>query len=410
MAQFSQLSFAAGRELEHESGTYLFMVPWELDNPGGVSQVVINLYYEFERTGPFRPLVLVLDWDCISVREWPSAGCEAVHMRVVEAPGGKISILRALRYLARLPFSLYRLRKLIARYKVRVVNAHYPTLASFNILLLKELGLFRGKLLLSFHGLDIRNIAKCTGMERMLWHWLVRGADALVSCSDSLATEIRAYDKQVAGTVVTVRNGVDPDALREEMARVSTTHMLLPTGVFILNVATFEHKKGQDVLVRAFSHIADRFPDVELVIIGRDGLTRTKIEALVTELGLERRVICIPDMSHAAVLTYIANSAIFVLPSRMEPLGIAILEAGAFGKPVVASRVGGIPEIIDSEECGILVDAEDVEKLAGAISALLIDRELRASIGIRLRERVTTKFTWREAAAKYRTLFARVAG
>ncbi|OLE20551.1 MAG: hypothetical protein AUG50_00300 [Betaproteobacteria bacterium 13_1_20CM_3_63_8] len=112
----------------------------------------------------------------------------------------------------------------------------------------------------------------------------------------------------------------------------------------------------------------------------------------------------VENLSHAEVGAYLDHAKAFCLPSRIEPFGIAILEAGAFRLPVVASRVGGIPEIVIDEETGLLTEPEDVAGLVHALTRVLSDDTLARELGERLHYRVATDFSWARAYRAYRTL------
>jgi glycosyltransferase involved in cell wall biosynthesis len=95
---------------------------------------------------------------------------------------------------------------------------------------------------------------------------------------------------------------------------------------------------------------------------------------------------------------------LFVLPSRAEPFGIALLEAGAFGVPIVASNVGGVPEFITHDWNGRLVDPDDAGALAREIAALLQNESDRKRLAANLKRDVTEKLTWERAYRQYRRL------
>ena len=385
-------------------GTYLFVIPCDITHPGGVNQAVINLYREFERSGPLRPLILVLDWHNTSPTEEMTKGCRTVRLRVRQ-PAGTDARVRALAsYLFWLPATLWSLRKLIAQYDIRVINAHYPTLGFLSFVILKKLRLFKGPLLVSFHGLDVRSAKETSGLVRIFWQWLARSADALVACSDSLATEVRLLVPNLTFPPIKVQNGVNTQMLMEDKALASTIGQQLPQRRFLLNVATFEYKKAHDVLLKAFARLAKDIPDIDLVILGGNGHAWQEVNNLVRAAGLQQRVTCLRDVPHPEVLAYMERAAVFVLPSRAEGLPIAMLEAGAFGVPVVASRVDGIPEVINSEEVGILVECEDDQALEAALRKLLNNDALRVALGQQLQKRVLAEFTWQKAWEKYSAL------
>lgn len=107
------------------------------------------------------------------------------------------------------------------------------------------------------------------------------------------------------------------------------------------------------------------------------------------------------NVPHATVIGCLRKAAAFCLPSRIEPFGIAILEAGALRVPVVATRVGGIPEIVTDGITGRLVPADDVAALATALAELLASPQERDRLAENLHRRVRDEFTWQRACRQY---------
>ena len=203
--------------------------------------------------------------------------------------------------------------------------------------------------------MDIEGASRTTGLERLLWRFVLRGADRIVACSESLRATATTFCSAADRSGVTIHNGVDVDQLHADSKRSIIPPDFLPARPFILSVGTFEHRKGQDVLVRAFEAVVRTFRDLDLVMVGRSGPTKESLRALVHDLGLEDRVRFVPDLPHGQVLRLVEKAMLFVSPSRSEPFGIALLEAGAFGVPVVACTVGGVPEFITHDLNGRLV-------------------------------------------------------
>ena len=380
------------------AGTFAIMVPWLPAPEGGVNQVVINLYKEIARTGPFAPLVIVPDWGTLRRREQMAAGCRTVLMRL-RAPSGA-SAWHSLVYLLTLPWTMFQLRRLIVDYDIRVVDAQFPSLHLANFALLAAFGFYSGKLVLLFQGRDIDRVTASRGLNRWLWRWLLRHADHRVFCSRQLATCLHDFAPELKMTAV--HNRISLQDVRDEKRPIAAER--LPPGPYILNVGAFEHKKGQDVLIRAFVRLAPDFPDVHLVLLGQKGQTYDEVTVSVSALDVRRRIHLGLDVRHGEVLGYMEKATVFAFPSRSEPFGIAMLEAGAFEVPVIASRTGGIPEVINSEDVGMLVEVEDELGLELGLRKLLGDADLRLSLGRRLQQRVRDEFTWQSAWREYLAL------
>jgi glycosyltransferase involved in cell wall biosynthesis len=146
----------------------------------------------------------------------------------------------------------------------------------------------------------------------------------------------------------------------------------------VICVANFRTQKGHDVLLRAFARTRERVGDAQLVLVG-GGPERAEVEATIARLGLESQVSVAGAVDD--VWPYLAQAHVFALASRYEPLGVVVLEAMAAGLPVVATRVGGIPEIVQEGVTGTLVGADDDVAFGEALVALLEAPDLRARMG-----------------------------
>jgi glycosyltransferase involved in cell wall biosynthesis len=198
-----------------------------------------------------------------------------------------------------------------------------------------------------------------------------------------------------------IENGVDPQRLRDEVDTLEPLPSGLVGRTFLLTVGAFVWDKGHDVLLEAFRRVASMHPNLLLVMIGRSGPALATLRSTIRELRLDDRVIMLADMPHKDLLRYYRRASLFVLPSRREAFGIVLLEAGVFALPVVATKVGGVPEALGNDECGFLVPPEDPEAMSQAILSLLGDPERAARAGRRLFTRVTTQFSWTSSCARY---------
>ena len=174
----------------------------------------------------------------------------------------------------------------------------------------------------------------------------------------------------------------------------------------ILSVAAYERKKGLDTLLRAFRTILDNSGhDVLLCLVGSEQGTGAELRELARQMQLSDYVVFGGEMPHCDLHAYYGAASVFCLPSRVEPFGIVLLEAGAFRCPVVASSTGGVPEILTDGVNARLVPPDDPAALAEELAALLHNRSERDRLSATLYEHVRTRFTWRSAYDSYAKVF-----
>jgi len=188
---------------------------------------------------------------------------------------------------------------------------------------------------------------------------------------------LKAY-RVDAGNVVTIHKAADVAAFRRPESLPQDPVPDRPAGSRLLFVGTNWAVKGLDVLLRAMKDVTKALPEATLVVAGRDPARfGRKIEALCERLGLSDRVFFLGPVDHAALPGLLWHSDVFVLPSRMEAFGVAVLEALAAGVPVVATEVGGIPEIVRDGVDSLLIPPDDSAALAAAIRKVVSDEALR---------------------------------
>lgn len=296
--------------------------------------------------------------------------------------------------LRRLPLLALELR----RERVYTVNAHFPTRNLFSLALLKRFGLWRGQLVLSFHGSDVAALRACKA-----WQLIASQTDAVTCCSAALADRLRENGIFRSCRVSVVHNGIDG----EYFATRGSLRSPLVTGPYLLSVGNFVAHKGQDTLIDAFSLIAKRQGTLRLVLVGGsdNGIWLANLRAKVAKLGLEERVSFFENQPHSAVAAFMSGACAFVHSARMEAFGLVIIEAAACGLPVIATRVGGIPEIISSESLGVLVEPDSPDELAEAIESMLADSERMHSVGEQLHNHIKVRFSNDTMIAGYRACF-----
>jgi len=170
----------------------------------------------------------------------------------------------------------------------------------------------------------------------------------------------------------------------------------------IVTVANLRPEKAHEVLFQAARLVLRRCPDVEFVIAG-DGPRRQELEAMTRGLGIESRVRFLGHCEQVAGL--LAENDAFVLPSRSEAFPNSVLEAMASGLPIVASRVGGILELIEHQRTGVLVPPDDERALGYALLDLIQWTGHAATLGRAARRAVETRYSFDRMVAAYERLY-----
>jgi N-acetyl-alpha-D-glucosaminyl L-malate synthase BshA len=299
---------------------------------------------------------------------------------IISYPPLNLPVLRALSFLV-----VGFLRGLGMTYDV--IHAHYALPQGLLGVFLKKIK--KRPLVLTLHGSDVTLLGR-NPLTKPVLGFVLRRADRVIAVSEFLRREALALGASEEKTRA-IYAGVEP---RPGMVKGVTAQ-----GKRILFIGALVRQKGADLLIRAFKKVAEKHEDAELLLVG-DGGERRNLQGLSRALGVRVQFRGYVDKIDGVL----RRSALLVLPSREEGFGLVLLEAMAAGVPVVATRVGGIPEVVVSGENGLLVGKEDVDALAEAIIKVLEEQDLRARLvlnGIRTAE----KFKWDKMAGEVDELY-----
>ncbi len=248
----------------------------------------------------------------------------------------------------------------------------------------------------TFHGHVLRGYFGRfrTGVFRWLERLLAPIADALIAVSPEVRDDLVALGVAPASKFAVIRLGIRLDdrvaagyAAREDTRRV----MGIADGRFVVGwIGRMTGVKRADDVLRAFKLLREGEVDACLCMVG-DGPDRARVEALADELGVVRD--CLFPGYQEQVGPFFAAFDVFVLPSGNEGTPVTAIEALASGRPVVATRVGGVPDVVRDGEDGFLVEPGAVEELAERLARLAGDPELRASMGTAGRARVLPRYS-----------------
>jgi glycosyltransferase involved in cell wall biosynthesis len=236
------------------------------------------------------------------------------------------------------------------------------------------------------------------------WRRVTRLAHRLADCL--MVNSRAAFDEERAAGQPPDRIAYIPNGVRAEAPRPARPETLgLPPGPLVLSLGQLEAVKGHRFLLDAWPDVRRAHPRAGLALAG-DGRCRRQLEARARALDLGDSVVFLGFRSPAAPL--LAACDLLVQPSITEGMPNAVLEAMASGKAVVASRVGGIPELVGPDEAGLLVPPGDCRALAEAIVRLLDDPERRARLGAAGRRRVEERFSLQSTRSAVEAVYASV--
>jgi glycosyltransferase involved in cell wall biosynthesis len=172
--------------------------------------------------------------------------------------------------------------------------------------------------------------------------------------------------------------------------------------LYIGTVGNLRPVKNQILLLQAAHQVCATHPQVRVIIIG-DGPLREQLACTAEALGIQKQV---RFLGARADIPELLNALdIFVLPSLSEGLPMSVLEAMACGLPVVATRVGGLPEVVVHEHTGLLVASQDAQQLAAALNRLVQQEDTRLSLGRQGRTRVMKHFSVQRMVSTYESLY-----
>jgi glycogen(starch) synthase len=239
------------------------------------------------------------------------------------------------------------------------------------------------------------------GRTDTLLHRALTSAGWVVACAEAVLAQARAVAPEIAERSSVIRNGVEvppepPGPLPLEAPRLLCLGRLVPA-------------KGFDLALTAFAALRPLFPSLRLVVAG-DGSARPELERQAAALGIEAAVDFRGWVDPARVPALLNTATVVVMPSRREGLPLVAVQAALMARPIVATRVGGLPEVVVDQETGLLVAPEDAPGLAAAIASLLECPAHAAQLGLAARARTRDVLDWKSCIDAYETVYTGVEG
>jgi glycosyltransferase involved in cell wall biosynthesis len=221
-------------------------------------------------------------------------------------------------------------------------------------------------------------------------------ASQITACSQALLDQAIALNPQIRARSRVVHNGVD-------LSIFSRAVPFKHTRPYILSVGQLEVHKGFDILVSAFSTLTTSITDIDVLIAG-DGSQRELLQHQVSNGGLDGRVFFLGSCNPDEVVSLMLGCLYVVIPSRREPFGIVALEARAARKPIIASKVGGLPEALEGAN-PVWVEPGNVEALSFAMQQLARDMRDSEPNQTGMVEDLGREFSWTNVASRYLAVY-----
>ncbi len=296
--------------------------------------------------------------------------------QIVKYEEGKLSKIK---YLKIVPI----LKEYISKVQPDVVHAHYAS--SYG--LLGALSKFH-PFVISVWGSDVFDFPNNSIIHKNILKINLRKADKILSTSKVMATETQQYTNK---PIEITPFGIDT----KQFAKKTVKSIFNKNDIIVGTIKSLEPVYGIEHLINAFKIVSDKHPKIplKLLIIG-GGSQEKKLKLLVKDLNIEDQTIFVGKILHSEVPRYLNMLSIFVALSNKESFGVSIIEASACKLPVVVSNVGGLPEVVENKKSGYIVPAQNPEQAAKKIEMLVLDSELRQSMGDFGREWVKRTYNW----------------
>ena len=353
----------------------------------GAENALLNLARELSHTSDFNPIIAVFRNSQNPHTEIADAaekyGIEAI---VIDCNG---------RFDSR---AILGLRRLLRERNIRLLHTHGYKADFYGVLATRLT--------------DCRLVPTCHNWTRadsmlslysILDRFLLRRFDGIATVSDVLREDLSG-SSPTRQTIVQINNGIPlEDCLSSESRGAIRAEFGIPgNSRLVTTVGRLSREKALDIFLEASARFLPQYEDVRVVLVG-DGPQRRELELLASRLGIDDRVHFTGTVQGMDRIYALVD--MFVISSHTEGLPMTLLEAMAYRRPIVATRVGSIPGVLEDGARGLLVDPGDATALAGAVADLLSDTVRSRELGERAYDRVRDEYSSARMAEKYLSLY-----
>jgi len=352
---------------------------------GGVENQLLHVVRSYDKTR-FTPVV-------VSLSEKGEIG------REIEASGAEVIALKGLGH--QFSFQLLKdLTSIIGSVKPHVLRTHQYHANFYGRLAVRRASV--PCVVCSVHNIYTRD----RKLHRRLFNrYLARYTDKIIAVSEAVREDILKYDRINPEKIIVITNGVDTERFASSDGTAIRAEFGIPQDAFVVGtVGRLTEQKDQKNLIEAVSRLKlER--DIRILISG-DGPLMDELKSLSNRLGLGEKTIFAGMRRDIPAL--LAAMDVFALPSRWEGMPNALLEAMSMGKAIVATPVGGVPDILTNEDTGLLVPVGNVDTLTAAIGRLINDADLGARLGLKARALIEESYSIHARTRQWEELYTSI--
>ena len=293
----------------------------------------------------------------------------------------------------------------------KILKSEKPDIIHLNSTKIGGLGAFIGrlvgveKIIFTAHGWAFNE-------DRVFWQKLlikILSWKTILLNHKTIVLSQKEYDQVIHWPFVTkdklelIYNGIKPiNFLDKTSARNYFNTIITDQDKVVGTISELHKNKGLKYAIKAFAEISKKIKDIKFIIIG-EGEERPTLEKYIKQQGLENKIFLVGQVSEAS--RYLKAFDIFLLSSVKEGFPFVLLEAGLAELPVISTKVGGIPEIIENNKTGILIESKDSKKIAKGLETLIENEKLQKTYGQALNNKIIKDFSFGEILKKTRELY-----
>lgn len=285
---------------------------------------------------------------------------------------------------------------LLKKERIDIIHAHWFVPSGFTAIIAAKI--FRKPSIISSHGPDILNLPGAFWDKTR--KFIVKQANLVTVISPTFIKDLVNFYPPVKEKISFISMGIDTELFYFKPKEFKSEQKLLFAG-------RLSPVKGVSYLIKAMPKILQEFPNAKLEIIGY-GEQEDDLRKLVRTLSLDKKINFVGAVENKEMPKYYHSSSVYILPSLVEGLPVALMEAMSCGCPVIATSVGGVPDLIGDGINGILIKTKSIEEISQSVIKILSDNNFRENIIKNAREKIKENYDWQIIAMKFKRLYSEI--